>query len=103
MFYTNHTPEPRHVTQLAFLRRFTIEEEVGLELAAADNPTAEPEARAFSATLRVALGRLRAAKFVDLDDAELHYLLSQLAAAGLLAAERVAAVLDAPVQAHERP
>lgn len=86
--------EVRHVTQLAFDNRFTDDELDGIE-AAADAPGGQP--------LKRRLKKLAKAGYVDLDRADTRAGVEQLEALGLLAAGRATQILDAPVQAHERP
>lgn len=100
------TPEPVEdwrVTRLAFRNRFTTAEKVALEIAALDNPAAAMPARAQAAALRANQADLAAATFVDLQRADTRAGVQALEAGGLLAAGRALAILDAPVEAHERP
>lgn len=95
-------PDTR-ITRLAFRNRFTQPEKVMLELAALDDATAPMAQRQQSAAIRVYLADVAASAFVDLARADTRAGVQALEAAGLLAAGRSLAILDAPVEAHERP
>lgn len=94
-------PDTR-ITRLAFRNRFTQAEKVMLELAALDDPTAPMPQRQQAAAIRVYLADVAASTFVDLARADTRAGVQALKAGGLLAAGRVLAILDAPVEAHER-
>lgn len=96
-------PEVRRITQLAFLRRLTVDEEVAIEIASQDKPTGSPQERQAAARLRVGVRRLLAAQYVDLDDSEVAATLAGLEQAALLAGGRASEILSAPVQPEERP
>lgn len=93
----------RHITPLAFLRRLTTAEEVAIDIASIDDPTADAPTRAQQAALRAAIRRLTTARFVDLDDPETLALTDQLEASGLIAAGRAAQIVGAEVQPQEMP
>ena len=95
-------PDTR-ITRLAFRNRFTSAEKMALEMAALDDPTAPMAQRQQAAALRVYLADVAASVFVDLGRADTRAGVQSLEAAGLLAAGRALQILDAPVQAHERP
>lgn len=95
-------PDTR-ITRLAFRNRFTQAEKVMLELAALDDPAAPMPQRQQAAAIRVYLADVAASTFVDLARADTRAGVQALEAGGLLAAGRALAILDAPVQAHERP
>lgn len=95
-------PDTR-ITRLAFRNRFTQSEKVMLELAALDDPTAPMTQRQQSAAIRVYLADVAASAFVDLARADTRAGVQALEAAGLLAPGRALQILDAPLQAHERP
>ena len=97
------TPPVRHITGLAFRSRFTSQEKVAMEIAALDDPQAAMEARQRAAALRASMKDLEAAAYVDLDLAATRDGVQALEASGLLAVGRAAAILEAPVQDHERP
>lgn len=96
-------PEARRITQLAFLRRLTTDEEVAIEVASQDKPTGSPQERQAAARLRVGVRRLLAAQYVDLDDTEVAATLAGLEQAALLAGGRASEILSAPVRPEERP
>lgn len=102
-----HAPEipdtRRLVTQRAFRGRIAIAELVGIEIASLDDPAAPMEQRQQAATLRVLLETLKSAQFVDLDFIDTRLGLQTIGQFGLLSAQRVAEILDAPVQDFERP
>lgn len=96
-------PPDARITRLAFRNRFTQPEKVMLELAALDDPTAPMAQRQQAAAIRVYLADVAASTFVDLARADTRAGVQALEAAGLLAPGRALQILDAPVQAHERP
>lgn len=95
-------PDTR-ITRLAFRNRFTQPEKVMLELAALDDPTAPTPQRQQAAAIRVHLADVAASSFVDLGRADTRAGVQALETGGLLAAGRALQILDAPVEAHERP
>ena len=95
-------PDTR-ITRLAFRNRFTQPEKVMLELAALDDPTAPMPQRQQAAAIRVHLADVAASSWVDLARADTRAGVQALEAGGLLAAGRALAILDAPVEVHERP
>lgn len=88
--------EQRHITQLAFLSRFTDAEAVAIDLASIG-------ATAPAAGLRRYLAKVNAAKHIDLDRADTRAGVQALEAASLLAAGRALQILDGPVQPSEIP
>lgn len=96
-------PPDTRITRLAFRNRFTQAEKVMMELAALDDPTAPMAQRQQAAAIRVYLADVAASTFVDLARADTRAGVQALEAAGLLAPGRALQILDAPVQAHERP
>ena len=96
------TPDPapapglRHITQLAFLTRFTDAEAVAIDLASIG-------ATVPAASMRRYLDKVRAATFIDLDRADTRAGVQALESAGLLDADRALEILDAPIQPGERP
>lgn len=96
-------PSDTRITRLAFRSRFAQAEKVMLELAALDDPTAPMAQRQQAAAIRVHLADVAASAFVDLARADTRAGVQSLEAAGLLAPGRALQILDAPVQAHERP
>lgn len=91
------------VTRLAFRNRFSQPEKVTLELAALDNPAAPQVQRQQAAALRAYLADVAAATFVDLLRPDTRQGVQFLESSGLLAQGRALEILDAPVQAEERP
>lgn len=96
-------PSDTRITRLAFRNRFTQAEKVMLELAALDDPTAPMAQRQQAAAIRAHLADVAASAFVDLARADTRSGVQSLEAAGLLAPGRALQILDALVQAHERP
>lgn len=98
-------PEPRDygakITKLAFRQRLTDPVLVAIEMAAIHNPNGTTQQQQFAAQLRVMLENVRVATFIDLARPDTRAGVQALQAAGLLPS--AAAVLDAPVQAHEVP
>jgi hypothetical protein len=86
---------PRHITQLAFLNRFTDAEAIGIDLASIGSTTQ-------AATMRRYLNKVNAAEFIDLDRADTRAGVQALEAAGALAVGRATTILDAEVQPTER-
>ena len=95
-------PDSR-ITKLAFRNRFTSAEKVAIEFACLDSPAAPMPQRLQSAALRANQADLAAATFVDLAREDTRAGVQMLEAAGLLAKGRALVILDAPVEAHERP
>lgn len=96
-------PMPRHITPIAFERRFSPEELVRIEMAQLDDPTAPMAARQLSAALRVNQRKLLKSPYHDLDDPEVRTGLLMLEAAGLLDAPgRALVILDTPIADGER-
>jgi hypothetical protein len=91
------------VTRLSFRNRFTQAEKVALELAALDDPAATPAQRQQAAAIRVYLSDVNAATFIDLSSDGTRDGVEALEAGGLIGVGRALEILDAPVQAHERP
>jgi len=92
----------RHITNLAFDLRFSMQERVAMELAALDNPSDPIEKRTQAATLRVVLERSRKAEYTDLDDPTTRSGVEHMEALRLLAQGRAAEILDAEIQMQER-
>ena len=95
-------PDTR-ITRLAFRNRFTQTEKVTLELAAMDDPTAPMAQRQQAAAIRVHLADVAASTFIDLCSQDTRAGVQELEAGGLLTEGRALVILDAPVEAHERP
>jgi len=96
-------PERRIVTTLAFDLRFTMEEQIAIDLASIDTPAAPMEQRTQAAVLRIAKERARKATFIDLDDPITRDGVQFMEQAGLLAQGRALDILDAPIAEGERP
>lgn len=89
------SPTPNYgtrVTRLAFRNRFTAAEKTSLYTAANT-----------SVQVRIYLDDLAAATYVDLARADTIASIEALVAAGILTADRAAAILTAPVQPEEVP
>ena len=91
------------ITRLAFRNRFTTNEKVALDMASIDNPSATTQARQVAAMLRVYLKDLENATFVDLTRADTIAGVNSLAALGVLAANRPAAILSLTISPEEVP
>jgi hypothetical protein len=94
---------PRHITCLAFRNRFTADEKVMIELTATDNPGAAIEDRKQSARLRANMADVSAASFIDLDRLDTRAGVQMLEDVGVIEAGRALQILDAEIQANERP
>ena len=90
------TTEPRHITTLAFLNRFTDAEAITIDLGSIG-------ATVEAASLRRYMSKVNAATFIDLDRPDTRAGVQALEAGGVLAAGRALAILDAPIQPEERP
>lgn len=86
---------PRHITQLAFLSRFTDTEAVAIDLASIG-------ATAAAAMVRRYLSKVTAAKFIDLDRDDTRAGVLALETAGLLANGRALEILDGHIAEMER-
>lgn len=95
-------PDTR-ITRLAFRNRFTSAEKMALELAALDDPAATLAQRQQAAAIRVYLSDMNAATFIDLGRDDTRAGVQALEAGGLIGTGRALEILDAPVEAHERP
>lgn len=89
-------PELRHITQLAFLSRFTDPEAIAIDLASIG---ATPQA----AGMRRYLSKVNAATFIDLDRPDTRAGVQALEAVGILTEGRALEILDTPIDAQERP
>jgi hypothetical protein len=87
---------PRHITELAFINRFTDAEAIAIDLSSIGT-TVE------AATVRRYLSKVRAAKYIDLDDPQIRPGVTALESAGILTAGRAAEILDSPILESERP
>jgi hypothetical protein len=91
------------ITRLAFRNRFSQAEKVALELAALDDPAATLVQRQQAAAIRVHLADVSASTFIDLGRDDTRAGVQALETGGLIGAGRALEILDAPVEAHERP
>ena len=91
------------ITRLAFRNRFTQAEKVAMELAALDDPAAPTAQRQQAAAIRVYLSDMNAATFIDLGRDDTRAGVQALESGGLIGVGRALEILDAPVEAHERP
>ena len=89
-------PSLRHITQLAFLTRFTDDEAIAIDLASIGATTQ-------AASIRRYLAKVNAAKYIDLDLAETRAGVQALEANGLLTAGRATLILDSVIQTSEKP
>ena len=99
-------PEPvqqRHVSVLAFRRRFAPAERAALEWAAVDRADQPNSQRQQAAALRASLADQAAAEFIDLDDPDTIAGVEMLEAMGLLATGRAEQIIATPVQPGELP
>ena len=104
--YVGTLPSPYNdtsITRLAFRNRFTQAEKVMLEMAALDDPAAPLAQRQQSAAIRASMADTAAAVFIDLSRQDTRAGVQMLEAGGLLAVGRALEILDAPIEAHERP
>jgi hypothetical protein len=93
----------KRITRLAFRKRFTQEEKVGIEMAALDDPTAPLDQRKQSAALRVNMKDADNAEHVDLGRPDTREDVLGLELAGLIGPGRAYEILDAQIQEIERP
>lgn len=88
-------PQPKaHITQLAFLNRFTDAEAIAIDLASIG-------ATVPAASIRRYLDKAKAARYIDLSLAETRAGVHSLETFGLIGAGRAAQILDTPIQPHE--
>lgn len=93
----------RHLSPLAFRRRFTKPERIGIEWASVDRADQTTEQRQMAAALRSDLTDQAQAKFIDLDDPDVIAGVQALEAIGLIGEGRAEDILDAEVLPEERP
>ena len=87
--------EPRHITRLAFLSRFSDAEAIAIDLASQG-------ATQQAAAMRRYQSKINAATYVDLDRADTRAGVQALELMGLISAGRGEVILDAAVQDTER-
>lgn len=88
-------PETRHITQLAFLNRFTDAEAIAIDLASQG-------ATVQAAAMRRYQSKVSAATYIDLDRQDTRDGVLALETAGLLGTGRALIILDDPIQAEEK-
>lgn len=84
----------RHITQLAFINRFSDSEAIAIDLASQG-------ATVQAAAMRRYQAKVNAASYIDLDRPDTRAGVQALEAAGLLAPGRALTILDAEVQEQE--
>lgn len=94
-------PARRWITRLAFFNRFTITEQVTLELGSVDNPNASMAQRQLEATLRVFIRNVNSSTYIDLDRADVVQGVNTLATYGLITAARATEILTATLKPEE--
>lgn len=91
----------RHISPLAFRRRFTKAERAAIEWAAVDRPELSDPQRMQAAALRSDLKDQEQAKFMDLDDPDVAEGVQTLEALGLLQPGRASQIISAAIEAGE--
>lgn len=95
------TPIKRWITRLAFFNRFTIAEQVTLEIGSVDNPNASMAQRQLEAMLRVFMRNANSSTYIDLDRPDVVQGLNTLATYGLITAARATEILTATLKPEE--
>lgn len=93
----------RHITPLAFRRRFTGAERAAIEWAAVDRADASQQERMQAAQLRSNLKDQELASFIDLDDPDVAAGVQLLETVGLIADGRALQITDTPPRPDELP
>jgi len=93
----------RHITPLAFRRRFTGAERAAIEWAAVDRADASSAERMQAAQLRSNLKDQELASFIDLDDPDVAAGVQLLETFGLIADGRALQITDTPPRPDELP
>ncbi|WP_374005616.1 hypothetical protein [Delftia lacustris] len=96
-------PAHRHITPLAFRRRFTGAERAAIEWAAVDRADATSAERQQAAQLRSTLKDQELASFIDLDDPDVAAGVQLLETVGLIADGRALQITDTPPRPDELP
>lgn len=96
-------PQHRHITPLAFRRRFTGAERAAIEWAAVDRADATSAERQQAAQLRSTLKDQELASFIDLDDPDVAAGVQLLETVGLIADGRALQITDTPPRPDELP
>lgn len=99
----HEAPKPRHITRLAFLQRFTMQENVMIEVASESDTSMPMEQRVRAATLRKMQQLVNAANWIDLDRPDTRGMVMQIEQMGLLSEGRALEILDGVIQDIERP
>lgn len=89
------TPEPRYITRLAFISRFTDAEAIAIDLASQGSTQQ-------AAAMRRYQDKIKTATYIDLGRQDTRDGVQALQTVGLLVTGRPAQILDAAVQPHER-
>jgi hypothetical protein len=89
------TPQPRHITQLAFLNRFTDAEAIAIDLASQGSTVQAAAMRRYQA-------KVNAATYIDLDRQDTRDGVIALEALGLLGTGRALVILDDPILPEEK-
>lgn len=84
----------RHITNLAFISRFTDAEAIAIDLASIGSTVP-------AATLRRYLNKVNAANYIDLNRQDTRDGVNTLESMGILAAGRAAVILDSPIMKSE--
>lgn len=100
---SNTITNVRRITPYALRQRFTVNEKIAVELAAIDVHTASAEQRQFSALIRVTLGDLQSAAFVDLNNPDVIGIIQLFESNGLIGTGRASEILNATIQENELP
>lgn len=93
----------RHLTPLAFRRRFTAAERAAIEWAAVDRADEGQQERVQAAQLRSNLKDQELASFIDLDDPDVAAGVQLLEDVGLIADGRALQITDTPPRPDELP
>ena len=94
-------PTKRWITRLAFFNRFTVTEQITLEIGSVDNPNASMAQRQLEAMLRVFMRNVNSSTYIDLDRADVVQGVNTLATYGLITAARATEILTAVVKPEE--
>lgn len=86
--------DPRHITKLAFLTRFTDNEAIAIDLASIG-------ATAEAAALRRYTNKINVAEYIDLDDPATRGGVQALESVGMISPGRAAEILDTPTTSSE--
>lgn len=101
-----YAPPNRHITKLAYRGRFTTAEKTAFELAAIHDyaQAIDSQRNVLAAGIRAWQADFQSANgYIDLDDPRTRATTEALEAGGLIGEGRALQILDAPIEAHERP